>query len=66
MLSIEQQAKAIEKFLASTYPVFAENKPLVIGVHFQLAERHPEIDPKVWSRVLLWHCRRPRYLILLH
>ena len=61
-MSQPNQARTVLKFLAETYPVIKQSKPLAIGINKQLAELHPDIDPKALKSALFHHTRSISYL----
>lgn len=48
--------------LAATFPIFAEAKPLAIGVHKVILERLPELTKDLVSKALKRHTATTRYL----
>ncbi|MBK8184938.1 MAG: Fertility inhibition FinO, partial [Candidatus Competibacteraceae bacterium] len=58
------QTQALQSWLAATYPStfnLDTPSPLKIGIHLDLAARHPDLDPATLKRALKRHCERRRY-----
>lgn len=62
MAELDRQVIATLELFVNRYPVFAEGKPLAIGMREELTKRHPDIEPRLLRSALLKHCKRPRYL----
>lgn len=62
MAELDRQVIATLNLFVNQYPVFAEGKPLAIGMREELTKRHPDIEPRLLRSALLKHCKRPRYL----
>ncbi|MGZ8242627.1 ProQ/FINO family protein [Methylomagnum sp.] len=62
MAELDRQVIATLEIFVNQYPVFAEGKPLAIGMREELTKRHPDIEPRLLRSALLKHCKRPRYL----
>lgn len=62
MAELDRQVLATLELFTTSYPVFAQGKPLAIGTREKLIERHPDIDLRLVRSALLKHCKRPRYL----
>lgn len=62
MAELDRQVIATLELFTSTYPVFAQVKPLALGTRERLVERHPDLDPRLVKHALVKHCKRPRYL----
>lgn len=61
-MSQANSARTVLKFLAETYAVFKQAKPLAIGINKQLAELHPDLDAKALKSALFHHTRSVAYL----
>lgn len=62
MAELDRQVIATLNLFVNQYPVFAEGKPLALGMRDELTKRHPDIEPRLLRSALLKHCKRPRYL----
>lgn len=61
-MSKKKQTDMIADYIYKKYEVFSRFKPLAIGIEKDLIAALPQFDPRLISRVLSNHCRRPRYL----
>lgn len=60
-----RRASEILKFLRKTYPeAFASQhaRPLVVGTHHEIRQRHPDLEHGPLALALRWHCQSKRYL----
>lgn len=61
-MSKKKQTEMIAAHVYSKFDVFKRFKPLAIGINEDLIAALPQFDPVLITRVLVNHCRRPRYL----
>ena len=63
-----EQTIALQSWLTREYPKtfnLDAPVPLKIGIHLDLAARHPDLDPATLKRALKRHCERRRYQLAL-
>lgn len=62
------QTAALQSWLTREYPAtfnLDAPVPLKIGIHLDLAVRHPDLDPATLKRALKRYCERRRYQLAL-